>query len=256
MFKSLKTLFRSRSQELWRAWPAFPEGQRVYAIGDIHGRADLLEAMIDKIAKDEAIRPAAETTIVFLGDLIDRGPDSARVVDLVIALARTCKVRAILGNHEEMLLASLESDQTLRRFLEHGGKATILSYFADREAYNRLSISELRQDLRAIIPQDHLAFFKNLEDVVCMGQYVFVHAGIRPGVKLCEQDPHDLRWIREGFLDCDDDLGLIVVHGHTISQDVELRSNRAGVDTGAYLHGKLSALALEGCSRWFLEVTG
>lgn len=234
----------------------FPEGQRVYAIGDIHGRADLLEAMLGKIERDEAIRPEANTTIVFLGDLIDRGPDSARVVDLVLKLGRTRTVRAIAGNHEEMLLASLESEQTLRRFLEHGGKETILSYFADRNEYNRLSIAELRQNLVSIIPQDHLTFFRSLEDFVCIGQYVFVHAGIRPGVELGAQDPHDLRWIRQGFLDCDHDLGVIVVHGHTICQDVELRSNRAGIDTGAYLHGKLSALALEGSSRWFLEVNG
>lgn len=238
-----------------RLWPALPAGQRVYAIGDVHGRADLLEMMIARIERDEATRAAKDTTLVLLGDLVDRGPDSARVIDLVLELSARRKVRAIAGNHEEMLLASLGSDAILRRFLEHGGRETILSYLGDRDAYNRLTISELRAQLATIIPPEHLAFLRNMEEMVSIGSYAFVHAGIRPGVALPDQTGHDLRWIREDFLQARDDLGAIVVHGHTICQNIDIRSNRIGIDTGAYLHGRLTALALEDDERWFIEAT-
>lgn len=253
MIEAFKTFFRRKADFNPRLWPCLPEGQRIYAIGDIHGRADLLDVMLRKIAKDEAIRSPAETTIIFLGDLIDRGPESAQVVNMVLALSRQRKVRAIVGNHEEMLLASFCSDQVLRRFLAHGGKETIVSYLRDMDAYNRLSIAELRESLSDIIPVEHLVFLRGLEDLVCIGPYVFVHAGIRPGVKIEAQQPRDMHWIRDAFLSCTDDFGCIVVHGHTISDKIDLRPNRIGIDTGAYLHGKLSAIAIEGHSQWFLE---
>lgn len=253
MFKAFKTFLGRKTDIVRKPWPCLPEGERVYAIGDIHGRADLLAIMLRKIADDEAIRPGADTTVIFLGDLIDRGPDSAQVLNMVLELSRQRKVRAVAGNHEEMLLASLESDQVLRRFLVHGGKETIVSYLRDIDAYNRFSIAELRESLPDIIPAEHLAFLRGLEDLVCIGPYVFVHAGIRPGVKIEAQLPRDTRWIRDAFLSCTDDFGCIVVHGHTISDKIALRSNRIGIDTGAYLHGKLSAIAIEGHSQWFLE---
>lgn len=253
MFGLFDTLFRRKASAAREPWPPFPEGQRVYAIGDVHGRADLLGALLKKIARDEAIRPPADTTIIFLGDLIDRGPDSARVLDMVLRLSGERNVRTIAGNHEEMLLASLESDQILRRFLEHGGKETIISYLGDVQEYNRLSIADLRARLDRILPPAHLAFLRGLEDFVSIGPYVFVHAGIRPGVELDAQNPRDLRWIRDDFLSCTDDLGVIVVHGHTINEKVDLQNNRVGIDTGAYLHGTLTALAIEGRSQWFLQ---
>lgn len=231
-------------------------GQRIYAIGDIHGRADLLGSLLAQIRRDEAIRAPAQTTIIFLGDLIDRGPDSAGVIDLIIGLQTQYKVRGVAGNHEEMFLASLESDDVLRKFLAYGGREMVLSYLGDVDEYNRLSIPELRERLPQIIPSSHIAFLRELEDMIVIGDYVFVHAGIRPGVPLDCQDPRDLRWIREGFLDDDRDTGRVVVHGHTISENVDIRSNRVGLDTGAYLHGRLSALAVEGSAQWFLEAVG
>lgn len=255
MFEAFRSFLRSRRHAGRRPWPALSPGQRIYAIGDVHGRADLLEDLIGQILRDEAIREPAETTIVFLGDLIDRGPDSAGVIEQVLSLQRRCKVRAVGGNHEEMFLASLNSDDTLRRFLAYGGREMVLSYLGDVEVYNRLTIPELRERLPVIVPPAHMAFFQGLEDMIVIGSYVFVHAGIRPGVPLESQDLRDLRWIREGFLDDDRDTGFVVVHGHTISEDIEIRPNRVGLDTGAYLHGRLSALAIEGGAQWFLEAT-
>lgn len=239
-----------------RPWPPLEPGQRIYAIGDIHGRADLLRSLLAQIRNDEAIRAPAQTTIIFLGDLIDRGPDSAGVIDQIMHLQGQYKVRGVAGNHEEMFLASLASDDVLRKFLAYGGREMVLSYLGDVDQYNRLSIPDLRERLPEIIPSSHIAFLRELEDMIVIGDYVFVHAGIRPGVPLDCQDPRDLRWIREGFLDDDRESDFVVVHGHTISETIDIRSNRVGLDTGAYLHGRLSALAMEGSSQWFLEAMG
>lgn len=251
MLRKLKHLFRTEPERV--AWPPLPQGERIYAIGDIHGRADLLAELLRDIEKDDATRKPAETTIIFLGDLIDRGPDSAGVIDQVMELARHRYVRTIAGNHEEMLLASMDSDNVLRKFLEYGGKETILSYIGDVQEYNRLSISQLRQRLPEMLPAHHLGFLRSLEDYVRIGDYLFVHAGVRPGIDLDQQEVSDLRWIRAGFLDSNEDFGAIVVHGHTITEDIAIRNNRIGIDTGAYLHGRLSAVAFEGTERWFLQ---
>lgn len=254
MLSKLKNLFRSEPASA--ALPPLPPGERIYAIGDVHGRADLLSRLIEKIELDESGREPAATTIIFLGDLIDRGPDSADVIEQVITLSGRRNVRTIAGNHEEMFLASFESDAILRKFLEYGGRDTILSYFSDREEYSRLTIAQLRKHLPSVLPPHHLAFLRSLEDRIQIGNYLFVHAGVRPGVDLDDQRTSDLRWIRTGFLDCDDDFGAIVVHGHTISQSITIRKNRIGIDTGAYLHGVLSAVAFENAERWFLQAEG
>ena len=229
-----------------------PEGERVYAIGDIHGRLDLFEQLIAAIDGDDAGRTRAETTVILLGDLIDRGPDSAGVIDAAMAWGERRRVRLLVGNHEEMFLEGLQRTEVLRHFLRYGGKETVLSYPIDRTDYRELSLDELQARLRDAVPQAHVDYLGSAEDVVAIGDYLFVHAGIRPGVALEDQNPADLRWIREKFITDTRDHGCVVVHGHTISAGVEEMPNRIGIDTGAFQSGRLTALGLEGSRRWYL----
>ena len=236
--------------------PAVPAGTRIYAIGDIHGRRDLFEDLVALIEADDVARGAAETTIVLLGDLIDRGPDSAGVLDAAIALCARRPVRLISGNHEEMLLMGFERREVLRAFVTYGGRETLLSYGVDRETYNEATLDELQAMLPALVPKHHLAFMRAMEPHVQFGDYLFVHAGIRPGVDLELQRLSDLRWIRSEFLEDKRDHGVIVIHGHTIADAVDERPNRIGIDTGAYASGVLTAIGLEGTERWFLSTPG
>ena len=236
--------------------PAVPAGTRIYAIGDIHGRRDLFEDLVALIEADDAARGAAQTTIVLLGDLIDRGPDSAGVLDAVIALKARRALRVIAGNHEEMLLAGFERREVLRAFITYGGRETLLSYGLDRETFNEATLGELQAMLPALVPKRHLAFIREMENHVRCGDYLFVHAGIRPGVGLELQRLSDLRWIRSEFLEDKRDHGVIVIHGHTIADAVDERSNRIGIDTGAYASGVLTSIGLEGTERWFLSTRG
>lgn len=247
----------SRLRQLLGAAPptpaaAIPAGERVYAIGDIHGRADLFAALISAIEADDARRGAARTTVILLGDLIDRGPDSAGVIRLARDWqARRC-VRILMGNHEEMFLAALRKPSVMRPFLRFGGRETLLSYPIEPAAYARAEIAEVMDLAQAAIPQADLDFVASFEDQVNIGDYHFVHAGVRPGLPLNEQKISDLRWIREPFLDHAGDFGAVVIHGHTITEQPEFRANRIGIDTGAYSSGRLTALGLEGTTRWLL----
>jgi serine/threonine protein phosphatase 1 len=250
MIASLRNLFRASE----RAFPAsVPAGTRAYAVGDIHGRADLFAALIAAIDADDAARAKAETSVVLLGDLIDRGPDSAEVLRLARLWQAARRVRILLGNHEELLLDALEDREVLREFLRWGGRETAFSFGIDPAAYALAGLDEVQAMLRASIPATELAFIRSFEDRVRIGDYLFVHAGIRPEVPLDEQRPSDLRWIRGTFLDHSGDHGFTVVHGHTIADEVEVRANRIGIDTGAYASGRLSALGLEGSQRWLIE---
>lgn len=230
-----------------------PAGQRVYAVGDIHGRLDLFEQLVARIEADDASRGASDTTVVLLGDLVDRGPDSSRVIDRARRWARQRKVRFVGGNHEEMFLSAFERDEALRHFLRYGGKETLLSYPLDQRTYDRATLEELRVLMPLIVPPEHIAFMKAMEPHVSIGDYLFVHAGIRPGLPVDEQQQSDLRWIRGEFLDDARDHGVVVVHGHTITDEVESRPNRIGIDTGAFSSGCLTAIGLEGSERWFLN---
>jgi len=233
---------------------ALPDGQRVYAIGDIHGRLDLFEELIGQIERDDARRgDGCETTVILLGDLVDRGPDSAGVIQTARAWARVRPIRLLAGNHEEMFLKSFTSLEVLRHFLRFGGKDTLLSYPLDRATYQDLTLEELQERLPQIVPPGDIAWLEAAEDAIRIGDYLFVHAGIRPGVPLDEQKTSDLRWIRESFIDHTGDHGVVVVHGHTITDAVEELPNRIGIDTGAFMSGRLTALGLEGTQRWYLE---
>lgn len=234
---------------------AVPAGERVYAIGDIHGRLDQLEALLAMIDADDAAREPARTHLVLLGDLVDRGPDSAGVIDLAMQLAATRPdVRFLAGNHEELLLTAIEGQPRAMKVLcQVGGRETLLSYGMSRRAYDDATFDDLIEMARAVVPPEHIAFLSAFENAIEIGDYLFVHAGVRPGVELNEQVPADLRWIRREFLDHRGSFGRMVVHGHTITPDVELRPNRIGIDTGAYASGKLTAIALESTDRWFLQ---
>jgi serine/threonine protein phosphatase 1 len=233
-----------------------PEGQRVYAIGDIHGRNDLLIELLAKIDADNAERGGADTQLIFLGDLVDRGADSAGVIETAMACrASGGKVRFLMGNHEEVFVQACRKrdPKTARFFIRIGGEATILSYPITRAEYMGLDMEQLCARLETLVPEEHLAFIESFEDQITIGDYAFVHAGIRPDVPLCDQKPSDLRWIREEFVDQRGDLEKVIVYGHTIYEDVEERGSRIGIDTGAYASGTLTAIGLEGGERWYLQ---
>lgn len=232
-----------------------PDGVRVYAIGDIHGRLDLLDQLLFRIEADERIRGNAKTQLIFLGDLIDRGPDSSGVVQRALEVEQSGRpVRFLLGNHEEVFLKALGGSlEALRFFVKIGGRATILSYGFTEQEYAALDFEDLLQALIARVPDEHVAFLQRFEDRIAIGNYLFVHAGIRPRVPVDEQTGGDLRWIRSEFLDYRGAHGPIVVHGHTITEDVEERANRIGIDTGAFASGRLTALGLQGGERWYLS---
>lgn len=232
-------------------------GQRIYAIGDIHGRADLLNQLIDMIEADDAARGDADFQLIFLGDLIDRGPDSAKVVETVAGLlASGDQVRLIKGNHEEVFAAAATgSAQSTRLLMKIGGYETLESYGISRAEADRGTIQDLADLLKSRIPQRHLDIMADGEDMVRSGDYVFVHAGIRPGVPLDRQQGSDLRWIRGPFLDARRRDGYVVVHGHTPTEAVEFKPGRIGIDTGACYSGRLTALGLEGAERWLLQTS-
>jgi serine/threonine protein phosphatase 1 len=193
--------------------------------------------------------------LVFLGDLIDRGPQSAQVIErLRLYRHERLRVLFLLGNHEEVLLRILQGDtEPIRTWLRFGGAECLKSYGADPRRIARQPDDKALESIRAAIPAQHVEFLNSFLDTCRFGDYLFVHAGIRPGVAIEEQLQSDLRWIREPFLLDDSDHGCIVVHGHTITDEVEERPNRIGIDTGAYRSGILTALAIEGKERWSLD---
>lgn len=250
MLNRIKSLFRPDEPAPDRS---VPSGNRVYAIGDVHGRLDLLTQLAEAIEADDLAAPKASTTVILLGDLIDRGPDSAAVIGFAREWQNRQDVRILAGNHEEMLLASMTNIDLLRHFLRFGGRETVLSYGMDPEFYRTASLEQIADWMHGAIPTDDIWFVQQMEDAIVIGDYLFVHAGIRPDVQLDQQQTSDLRWIREPFLSHEGDHSHMVVHGHTITPGVDIRPNRIGIDTGAYCHGRLTALVLEGSQRRFLE---
>jgi serine/threonine protein phosphatase 1 len=250
----ISKLFKSRSSAKTNQ-PRIPDGRRVYAVGDIHGCADLLDELIGLIEADEHARGPAETTIVFLGDIVDRGPASAAVIDRLRHLAAArADVRFLLGNHEEIFLGALDGEpKALRLFCRIGGRETILSYGMDATEYERLDYEELVHRIDALVPDEHREFLRRFEDMIVIGDYAFVHAGVRPDTPLNLQRTSDLRWIRDPFLDHRSTLEKTIVHGHTMTDEVERRGHRIGIDTGAYASGRLTALGLEGSETWSLQ---
>lgn len=226
---------------------------RLYAIGDLHGRLDLLKAMLSLITADCA---DANTTpqLVFLGDYIDRGLESRAVIDCLISLNQPA--RFLLGNHEAVMRDVLASGSTQLAFdwCRFGGRETMLSYgvrppLGHDEKLMRKAINELKE----AVPTAHANFLTDLEGSVTEGDYFFCHAGVRPGVALAEQSLADLAWIRREFIPHQEPYEKLIIHGHTVREEPDVQNNRIGIDTGAYATGCLTALALEGTQQWILQ---
>ena len=238
-----------------------PEGSVVYAVGDIHGRLDLLERMHALIEADAAKQRAPCTVVVYIGDYVDRGPESRGVVELLISQPLRARLAGLevvhlIGNHEAFLLKFLEDPQSAGIWFMNGGDATLRSYGVDPWQVAQLDnfAEALRQTFAERLPATHLAFFRDLKLSHEEGDYLFVHAGVRPGVALDAQKPEDLIWIRDDFLASNEDFGRVVVHGHTPERSPQVRANRIGIDTGAVYGGKLTTVVLEGSERRFLQV--
>jgi len=235
--------------------PAGARGYRAYAVGDIHGRVDLLEHLLAKIHADLQHRPAAKTLLIFVGDLVDRGPSSAQVIERLRCYRRD-RVRPVflLGNHEEVLLRIISGDSSVvDSWLKFGGLQCLQSYGVTLASIRGRSAEQVVEIVRAAVPPEHVEFLECFADSCRFGDYLFVHAGIRPGVEVDQQSQADLRWIRDPFLFDESDHGFVVVHGHTITDEVDERPNRIGIDTGAYRSGVLTALAIEGTERWLID---
>ncbi|MFZ4761643.1 MAG: metallophosphoesterase family protein [Alphaproteobacteria bacterium] len=232
----------------------------IYAVGDIHGRADLLEKLLCHIHEHRQNRPNHHAFLVFIGDYVDRGMESKDVIDLLLeSIPPNIEPIFLKGNHEAMLLQFMHEanpDYAAAWLANHsGGLATLYSYgvgidmaSAQSEDYWRDRSAFLQEKM----PANHLAFFQKLKTMHQMGDYLFVHAGIRPGLPLTQQTENDLLWIREPFLSDSRDHGLMVVHGHTIGEKPLLLNNRIAIDTGAFATGRLTCLVLEGESRQFI----
>lgn len=237
--------------------PTGPKGYRAYAVGDVHGRLDLLDRLLEEIELDVARRPARRNLLVMLGDLIDRGPDSRGVVERLRTYRHaSIKPYFLAGNHEEVLLRVLKGERgVLANWLKYGGAECLISYGCDPAEFDARNERATLAAIARAIPPEHAAFLGGFADTLRFGDYLFVHAGIRPGVDLSLQSQVDLRWIRSPFLESGSDHGAIVVHGHSINPIVEERSNRIGIDTGAYRTGLLTALAIEGEKRWIIDTS-
>jgi len=230
----------------------------VYAVGDVHGRLDLLDPLIRQIAADVLHqRPTRRPLLVFVGDYVDRGLESKGVIDRILALRAETgfEVRTLKGNHEEAMINFLNNAAAGPEWCEYGGAQTLASYGVAQPKLrgDAPDWERTREDFGRLIPASHLEFLSGLELLLTVGDYVFVHAGLRPGVSIEEQDPHDLMWIRDVFLNDRRPFEKVVVHGHTPEEEPYVGSSRIGIDTGAYATGVLTAVRLVGEDRAILQ---
>ncbi len=220
---------------------------RIYAIGDIHGRLDLLNELLARITSDIALRPTARPLYVFLGDYIDRGPSSRETIDRLIEHGKAHESVFLKGNHELIAIKCLSDRGLFDQWLRLGGLETLVSYGVPAETLaNGKQIAELQSAFHSALPQAHFRFFRDLKNSFECGDFFFAHAGVKPNVELSRQKENDLLWIRGEFLSSKDDFGKIIVHGHTPTREIEVRPNRINIDTGAFATGRLSCLVLEG----------
>jgi serine/threonine protein phosphatase 1 len=248
-------LFRGQQRQAGGADQSFlPAGCRVYAIGDIHGRADLLECLAEQIWRDVIERPCESVLTIFLGDYVDRGPDSATVIDRLASNNFPTSFIPLRGNHEAVMLQFLEDESVLDKWRHFGGVETLASYNVEVTEVMRGRGFKAAQDrLRHNLPDLHREFLEQTCLSYTLGEYFFCHAGVRPGVALDQQDPRDLLWIRDEFLGASERFGKTIVHGHNAVPTVEILPNRINADTGAYATNVLTAVVLEGGDSWILD---
>ena len=230
------------------------DNRRTYVIGDIHGRSDLLDQMVEEIRRDLETSPMAEGLTVTLGDYVDRGPDSRGVLDRLARNPFPTRYIALKGNHEALFEAFLRDPTVASQWRRWGGLETLHSYGVPvAQVMVGKGFDEASNALRQSVPQEHFRFLGSLRFSLSLGDYFLCHAGVRPGVPLEHQQPEDLLWIREEFLNSRMSFGKVVVHGHTPTASPEVLPTRINIDTGAFATGRLTCLILEGGSRRFLS---
>jgi serine/threonine protein phosphatase 1 len=227
--------------------PSLPEGLRIYAVGDIHGRLDLLDELFSRIDADLARRPTVKPIFVFLGDYIDRGPRSRETIDRLIEHGDTNECVFLKGNHEQIAIKCLRDPSLFDRWMRLGGLETLISYgVAPLSLKGGTKIAELQAAFHRALPQTHFRFFRDQPTFFACGDFFFAHAGVKPRIALARQAENDLLWIRDEFLTSSEDFGKTVIHGHTPTQEIEVRPNRINIDTGAFATGRLTCLVIEG----------
>jgi serine/threonine protein phosphatase 1 len=236
-----------------------PPGVAVYAVGDIHGRFDLLQDLLARIVDDADRHADVRRNLIFLGDYIDRGPESCSVVETLLQdpLPGFTTIR-LMGNHEEAFLAFLDGKTDGLDWLAYGGLETLMSYGVSLRHLPRTedAVGALRRSVAASVPANHIELLRRCALYQCVGDYLFVHAGVRPGVPIEQQAPADLLWIRDDFLRSKIPLPEhVVVHGHTICDLPQDRRHRINIDTGAFASGRLTCLVLRGAGRRFISTT-
>ena len=227
-----------------------PARTRIYAVGDIHGRADLLFEVIARIDEDIRRRPIRYVVEVYIGDYIDRGPDSKTVIDALAVRMVNHGAICLRGNHEVLIESFLRDPGCFPQWQRLGALQTLASY--DIQPRRGETAAELRQRFLGIFPRTHELFLQCLHDSYCCGDFLFAHAGVRPGVPIEQQDVNDLTWIRREFLDSNQHHGKFIVHGHTPVPHPDIRHNRINIDTGAWKTGTLTCAAIEGTAMLIL----
>jgi serine/threonine protein phosphatase 1 len=236
-----------------RTTPSTPDGQRIYAVGDVHGRADLLRDVFAQIDEDCRSYPTRNPLQIYLGDYVDRGPHSREVIDLLIMRQQKHDVVCLKGNHEALALQFLNDPTILSQWKSLGGDATLRSYgISLAGGEDARSQRETAIAFHQALSEKHRAFMEGLPLTHTCGDFFFVHAGVRPRVALDKQSPNDLLWIREEFLLCRENFGKVIVHGHTPVGQPDIQPNRINIDTGAYATGRLTCVVLEGDRLRFL----
>lgn len=229
-----------------RSAPQLPPGVRIYAVGDVHGRADLLAHVLSRIDTHREQHATSRAIEVFLGDYIDRGPNSSQVIDLLSERRLSHETMFLKGNHETYIFDFLDDPTSLEHWRHYGGYETLLSYGLKpplrTDAFEQRALA---MSFGQALPQTHKEFLSGLKTTFTCGDYLFVHAGIRPGIPLDQQHEEDLLWIRDDFLLSEENFGKYVVHGHSPVREPDIRHNRINIDTGAYATGKLTCAVIE-----------
>jgi serine/threonine protein phosphatase 1 len=236
-----------------KAPPQIPSGTRIYAVGDVHGRADLLADVFARIDADQRAYPVGRAIEIFLGDYVDRGPASREVIERLIARAAARETVCLRGNHEAFMLDFIGNPAVLPEWQRYGGLSTLISYgLRPAMSADEGQRAALAKAFGQTLPRAHLSFLRGLKPTFTCGDFFFVHAGVRPGVALAKQQESDLLWIREDFLLHEEPFEKVVVHGHTPVAEPDVRDNRINIDTGAYATNRLTCLVLEGDSVAFV----